>query len=493
MTLRSRTTASPARRWQPPSPVLALIACTGLLVAGWSWVTPAFQAPDENAHAAWVQKFAETGGFGGGPLPGYLSSELGFALDVSRAQDVAGQPQFQPTWDRLTYDYFLESPFSAEQRADAAGPNPAASNPDLYYVLAAAPYLLAEKADSFSRVHAMRLLGVLGGCLLALGAWLLAAELLPRGLGPVLATAVSGLMPMIGFVEGSVSPDVLMYPLWALVLAAGVRALRRPGWRWFAAMLALTAAAVAVKYQSLALLPAVGFVAVVLAARRITWGSPRARALLALAALAVFLVILLLAGQRGGLGAQVQDALRGPGDQSLAFRAREYVSYLWQFYLPRPSFLNVFEMPGDYGFWNTIFKEYVGAFGWHEVKLAGWLYGAAFAVALLALAGAVRAIVLADALRRHAAVMGFFAIITICLTLTLHWTDFSMLKADRTFIQGRYFLPLNPLFGVAVGAAIGVGLLRWPRLQRAAAGATLALLVLLNVVSFATVAERFYA
>src|SRR5881628_1086040 len=107
--------------------------------------------PDENAHSGLVQHFAETGSFSGGTRPGYASTEQAGAISASRSDFVTANPLLEPPADRQRYERWLRTPFSAAARGDAAGPNPAATNPRLYYVVAAAPYGLAEGSDFFTR------------------------------------------------------------------------------------------------------------------------------------------------------------------------------------------------------------------------------------------------------------------------------------------------------------------------------------------------------
>lgn len=454
-----------------------------------------FLAPDENVHVAHVQKYAETGGFTGGTLPGYRSTEQTEASDALQSDYTAGDLLVQPTRDDRSYRAWLRHHFPAAARGDAAGPNAADSNPPLYYLAASVPYEIASGSDLFTRVMTMRLLGVLFAAALALAAWHLAAELLPEGPGRIVATAVTALFPMANFIEGSVSPDGAMYALWAFVFLAGVKALRGSG-RWLIAMVLGVALAMGVKYQSTALFPGVLLVLAVYGFRHwpVSWPRrPRSRfAVLAGTGLGVA-VLAFLGGQRGWLGGQVQDALSGTSGNSLGTTLRQYVSYLWQFYLPRPAFLTRFVMPSRIDPWHVLFHEYWGGFSFHEVQFVGWIYFAILGVLVLLVIGAARALLCAGRLRRHGVILCYLALAAITLFLGLHWTDYKMLLDGHPFIQGRYFLPLTPLLGLVAGAAVGPALASRPRLQPVAAGGLLGLLVLLNLLSFGIVLERFYA
>lgn len=479
---------------KPPAPVLALAGCTALLVAAWAWVNPVFAgAPDENAHVGWVQHVAESWGSDSGARPGYASTEQAEAIVDSHSDFVTGQVELKPPRDRWRYEAWLAKSFTPQQRGDSAGPNPASANPPLYYLAASVPYRLGTGSDLFTRVLLVRLLGLLLGAILVVAVWHLAAEILPPGPGRTAAAAVAGLMPMIGFVEGAVNPDAAMYPAWAFVMLAGVKALRRGERRWVLLMVLGTAVAVAIKYQSLTLLPGVGFVLGALLYRRLPWASSRWRTLFLLGLGLLATVLVVVAGQRGWLGGQVQDIFGAANDRTLPQRFREYASYVWQFYLPRPSFLTEFPIPDTISFWDTVFTQYVGAFGWHEVRLADSLYYAALVVVVVSVALASWGLVRHRAFRSHRGALTYFGLIAIALVLSVHWTEYTMFKnGQQPFVQGRYFLPLNPLFALTVGVAVGPALARWHRVQAGALGAVVASLVLLNLASFGAVLQRFY-
>ena len=100
-----------------------------------------------------------------------------------------------------------------------------------------------------------------------------------------------------------------------------------------------------------------------------------------------------------------------------------------------------FAIPPNVGFWDTDFRQYTGAFGWHEVKLAEWVYVSAAVVVVALVAGAARAVAITGALRRHGLVIAFFALVALSLFFSLHWTEYTMIKESGTpFLQGRYFV-----------------------------------------------------
>jgi hypothetical protein len=299
---------------------------------------------------------------------------------------------------------------------------------------------------------------------------------------------------MIGFVQGSVSPDAPMYTLWAFVFLCGVKALQGSR-RWLIPLLLGSVTAVAVKYQSVALLPGVGFVGAVYAYRKLPW--PRragGRLGLVLGTVVLALAVAFLAGRTGALGAQLKDALHGTGGLPLTTSLREYLSYIFQFYFGHPSFLTKFAyLPPDIDFWHTIWIQYWGAFSLHEVQYAPWVYYVILVIFIVLLIGAVRAIAADAVWRRNAAILAFLGIPALALFLGLHWTDYKMLKQGHPFIQARYFLPLNPLIGLMAGAGIGARVNRRTWAPELIAGAVVALVLLLNLISFGAMFDRFYA
>ena len=87
--------------------------------------------------------------------------------------------------------------------------------------------------------------------------------------------------------------------------------------------------------------------------------------------------------------------------------------------------------------------------------------------------------------------LGIFGLTAACLVLGVHWVDFQSVHGkDTRVIQGRYLLPLMPLAGVAVAAALSN--LARPRRQ---IGAALVLggMAALQLLSLGLVAGRYFA
>src|SRR5215212_2809357 len=68
----------------PPSPLVFLLLATFLVGCAWALLVPPFQAPDENAHVAYVQSLAERGALPGNEGEGQ-STEQRAAADAANA------------------------------------------------------------------------------------------------------------------------------------------------------------------------------------------------------------------------------------------------------------------------------------------------------------------------------------------------------------------------------------------------------------------------
>jgi hypothetical protein len=484
------------RRWlrRPPAPLGALLALTALVGVAWALVTPVFQAPDENSHFAYVQSLGERFQLPGDEKRQKASTEQDVAASVSNADQAAAQLPVRMEWSRDAYERWRARAraFPHSARTDGGGANPAASNPPLYYLYEAVPYRVAEGGDLFTRVLVLRLASVLWLLATVVGVWLLVGELLGRDrLAQLTAAGTAGLLPMLAFVSASINPDAMLYAVWSFALWLGVLILRRGLTPARAAWLfALVGLGCVVKATSYALLPGAALVlAVGLWRTRPAGSRPALRAVAAAAGgllltLGIWFVIARLSDRPAA--AQVADAA---GHAQLS--VREFVSYVWQFYLPRLPFMNPSLLHSDglpvYAVW---LKTGWGAFGWLEVRFASPVYPllalVTAAVAIVALVGLWRA-------RRSVDpwVVLFFVVIAGALLFGLHWTEYRLLRSGAgPFNVGRYLFPMIGVAGLAVAQT--VRMLR-PAWRPGGAALVLSGLFVLNLYSLALMVVRFYA
>jgi 4-amino-4-deoxy-L-arabinose transferase-like glycosyltransferase len=487
----TNTSVEHHRPRRPPAALLFLLATTLALGCVWALVVPPFQAPDENAHVAYVQSLAELGKLPGDAARPYRSTEQTSGADAANADQTAQQLFVKPEWSTRRHDAWLERHFTAQERSDGGGANPASTNPPLYYLSLVPPYELASGGDLFDRISALRLGSVLFLLLTVTAAWLLAGVVFgPNRPLQLAAASVPALLPMVTFISASVTPDSLLYAVSGFILWLGARLITgRGGRRDVAAICVVAALAVVTKATSYALLPAVA-IAVMTYALRAGGGARRLALTLVLAAVAFAAV----AGP-WYVTARLEDR---PASGQLAGSApasavdyREFASYVWQYYLPRLPFQTEYGPLGNYPqAYETWFKQSVGAFGWLETRWPGPVYAALFVLAALVFAAALVALV-----RRRRALdpmlLVFFATAVVTLVAGLHWNEYRLAEGSGILAsQGRYLFPLLPLAGLVAAAALTAVP---ERLRAGALGVLVGGLSALQLFAVALVVTRFYA
>jgi hypothetical protein len=472
-----------------PAPLGALLAATALLAVTWALVTPAFMAPDEFAHIAYVQSLGEDFRLPGDVERQPLSTELNEASAAMNATQTAAVIDVKLEWRQAAYLRWRArtEQLGAAARADGGGPNPASSNPPLYYLFETVAYRAAYGGDFFDRLLAARMASLLWLLVTVTACWLLAGEIFGRNRLLQLATAsVAGLAPMMSFISATVNPDAALYAVWSLALWLGVRILRRkltPGRA--AAFCAAVGLTVCIKAIGIALIPpALLVLALGLSARR---PLPRSRALLlagsGLAALAAtagaWVIVARLLGRPAA--SQVAGAATGGTD------FRELASYLWQFYLPRAPFQSDYATGGIY---ETFVKGSWGKFGWLEVQFSSPVYWLLTAITVVTVVAA-GIVVWRKRGTIHRGIAVFLAAVCVALLAALHWTDYHQLEAgSQGFMQARYLFPLVGIAGLVVAQA-----LQLLPAQRHAVGAAAVVggLFVLQVLALGVSIVRFYA
>lgn len=464
----------------------AIAAVAFLNAAAWSLITPAFQVPDEVAHVAYVQSVGETGAPPRDPRSIVLSPEQSAAMADAGFGTMAAPTLHAGAWSplqqaRLLAD--LRRPLSRRASIPAGEGEP---EPPLYYTLESLPYRAAAGATLLDGLTLMRLLSAALAGVTALLCFLFVRECLP---GRPWAWTVGGLgvafAPMLGFISGGVNPDALLYALSAALFLCVARAWRRGMTRRLALVAgALIAAGMLTKVNFYGLVPG-ALLGLALAARRTTLAWDRRLA-------ALLGVTLLLAGGLFVLGTGFQVlvwhrpfAVGRPAAPESHVGLWSHLGYIWQVFLPRLPFQprTTLTHPG----YEQLFRSFVGVFGWMVVWLPARAYRAAELVLALTGALALRSL-LADRreLRwRSRELLSYLAMAAVLLLLVGLSAD---LRRDILHIvQGRYLLPLLPLFGMLLalgargagerwGRALGVGLV--------AAAVALSLLGQLTTVAF---------
>lgn len=485
-----------------PRPLTLLLVAVAVLGVTWALLVPPGQAPDEPAHIGYVQVLAEDFRLPDEKPGPTFSREQELAQAYANVDQTAQVLLTRPEWSKLAYSDWqhADAAVPGDTRGGAGhagsfrGANPARANPPLYYLWESIPYLVASGGDFFDRLYAMRLWSVLLLLVTTAATWLLIGELTDRRRSLQLAgAAVVGMQPMAVFVSSSVNPDAGLIACFALAFWLGARVLRRGlTARDGFALGAVTALAIVTKGTGYALVPAVALALGVGAWRRLP--DRRAAALTAgLGGLALVVPVGLWLALARSLDRAAVNRVPGTGGGGAAAAGLPHfglLDYLWQFYLPKLPFLN--NVPGipRLPVFDIWVKTGWAAFGWLEVRFPFWVYVLLAIVTALALGGAVAA--LARRRRRDdLPLVAFFATAALALLAGLHWIEYKTLLSEGvTFNQGRYLLPLLPLFGVCVAAALT---LVPTRLRMRTTGALIGAAVVLQVFSLALVAGRFYA
>lgn len=493
-----------ARPSRVPRPLLIVLALAFVCGSAWAYVSPAFLAPDEDVHFAYVQTLAERQRLPGGIEGKSVASDQLRAINASNTPTTVFFPYANPEWSGAAYERWRREQRDLP-RDDGGGSNAATSYPPAYYAYETLPYLAASGGDSFTRLYAARLGSLVWLLVSTTAAWLLCGELFGRRRVPqVTAAATVGLWPVMDFISGSVNPDAMLYAVWSVIFwrAAVIahRGLTPLRGLTFGLLLGL---AMLVKVTTLVLVPpAALFVAWA------AWTAWRRRGRLATAvasagawavAFAVPTIGWLAATRSSGRSAYAQAEQVGA---STGFDVREFASYLWQFYLPKLPFMQEidhhYSVVSDLPVLNTWVGMSWGSFGWASVWFPEPLYLIAFvvtgALVVLALTGGVRRWRARAARPLPAGRIGLLLFLAAAAGATvagLHWTDYRFyVEGDGPFAQGRYLFPLVALAGIVVAAALDA-LPRRARLP--ATAAWLGLLVALQVASLALVGARFYA
>jgi len=439
--------------------VAAVAACNAIV---WSFITPAFQVPDEVAHVAYVQAIGETGRPPARPPALTLSREQATLMGDTRFGEIGDNTYRAAVWlpaqrRRLVAD--LSRPLSRRQTIPAFEAEP---EPPLYYALQAIPYRLADDDSLLSRLTLMRLCSALLAGLAALLSFQFVRECLPSrpwawtvgGLGVALA-------PMLGFVAGGVNPDALLFALSAALFLCVARAWRR-GLTGRLALCCgvLIAAGMLTKVNFYALVPG-ALLGLVLAARRTAHASDRRIAPLLAAAVAPAAALFLAGVAFETLVWHRSITAARPIAPESHVGLLSHLGYIWQVFLPRLPFepRTALSAPG----YVQLFESFVGAFGQLVVWYPRWAYRLA-AVGLAVGLALVARMLAADPRKlrwRRDELLGYAAMAAMLMLLVGLSAD---LRRNLVgIVQGRYLLPLLPLFGALLAlAARGAGE-RWGR------------------------------
>jgi 4-amino-4-deoxy-L-arabinose transferase-like glycosyltransferase len=460
-----------------PLPLALLLACAAITGAAWSFLKPPLQGPDEVAHVTYVQRIVEnkeipwtrSANSDPGLGPSEFAAVLAYASIRPLIQNLAARPAWSPADEQL---YYLASSHVPRTKG---GETSTFVNPPLYYLYEAVPYAVGHSGTFFTRALFMRLANVVLLLASVVFFWLLAGEVLGRGLAQFVAATSAALIPQLLNIVGTVNADNLLITLWSAALWLMVVILRRGATRGRVIGLLLACfGALLTHGRGIPIFLPAGMTLVLVFARHRGWRAVTPLRVMA-ATFAVYLVVLLWWASKGPQG-----------------NAREFISYVWQFYLPKLGFMK--PMIGVHYTWHQAWVDHLWSGYSHlEIEIPANLEKAVWLGVRVGLVMLVAALIAKRrAVRRESASAVVLASAVIGTLLALHLIAYRAMlgfSADPV-LTGRYLLPLIALFGVAVGIVVKA----LPRpLVGPAAGLAIGGTLAMQFVAVGLVLERFYA
>ena len=468
---------------------LALLIVCGVAVT-WTWISfqPPWIGPDETGHFAYVQRMVEQR-----EIPWFItghpesettgtSTEVGTAVVQMGARAMDGNYAMKDTTrhpDELIWEE-AEAQLDNEAKANTAYMAPML-NPPAYPLYEAVPYAATSGMDVFSRLYVLRLWNIPLVIAVIVSAWVFTGLLVgERRSLQVLGTAVAMLNAQFVAVSGFVNADALIAALYSVAFALMALILLRGPTR--ARVIALAAVALAAGLTHGRGLPLLLPAALTLG---IAWWRAtrphghRARVLAAAGAGGALLV---------GALVVVRVATGSLTDFS---KTREFLSYLWQFYLPKLGFMDAVPH-SDWGVRDVFIDRFWGTSPQLDATVAPWLIDLMSAVSRIGLVAFL--VVLAvrwRTTRRVGALAVVLLIAFVGYLLALHVAGYRSIASGSTdtVITGRYLIP----FVVLLGAMVAAGISWLPRRAIPVAASALVFATLaLHYASFGALVVRFH-
>jgi hypothetical protein len=500
---RARSPLAALARWAGkartiPRPLAALLAVATIQVVAWILVLPPFQGPDEEAHFAYVQYLAETG-----KKPDrYAGSGRSYSTEEGEAMKwanllvlrgvLAARPDWTPAAERRWRE--VEASLPAGRSSDGDGPNAAGQNPPLYYALETIPYHLAPGGSFLNRFYVARFTSAFFYVAAVAFMWLIAAELFRPLWLRTLATAIFALHPKLAMLGALINPDTLLVLIWTVFIYLGLRIIRHgPSPTRLVGAGVTAAASVLTHGRGLAILPAL---VVLLGIAYLRWRPPiRQTLLVAAIGLGITAAGLAIAGVFtsgvSGEGAAYGGLLGWLDDRS--FNVRQFLSYLWQFYLPKLEFMQPsIGVPG-YGFGEVYIQSFYSDFASLEVQYPRFAIDLLQVATMVLLLGLYTvAVTRLAALKRNWATITFLLLAGLSMVAVLHVSSYTtmLINPGDPVITGRYLFPLLSLLAIAVTVVVAA-LPR--RIGAFATGALVAAGLVLQLSGLGLAFVRFYA
>jgi 4-amino-4-deoxy-L-arabinose transferase-like glycosyltransferase len=482
--------------------LVALYAVGTLNALAWSLFTPALQIPDEPAHLAYVQDLVEKGQ-PPQPIGSSLSPELNVVVDSVNVTHVNFRRDARPPWFASDDAVAAARLATKPSRKNLAWYLPVADYPPAYYAAMAPVYraVTAEGGSTLDAITPMRAVSALLAGFAVLGVFLFLLELFPERRYLALAIAlICAYQPLFTFISGGVNPDALLIPIGVAMFWLFARAFRRGlNVRLAIGLGLLLSGALLTKVAALGFVPGwLAGVALLLwreraRGRRGTLAHGAAAVLPAALPLLAYGALnagpwhrpVLPTGLTGGGGEAAPVVAQAPAHQVSSFAV-----YLYEYLFPRfgqmTDFFHSSWTPKD--LWVP---AWLGKFGWADYGFSnGVNRGALIVYAVIALAAIVGLVRLVRERRGQWAPIAVAALLGIGLIVAIAKAGYPLRAAGNyIFEQGRYYMPLLPLFALAIALAAR-------NLRPRAGHAIVVLLVLVSIAhlggALALTVKRYY-
>ena len=444
--------------------------------------------PDASAHFAYAQDLAENHHAPSRQSgTGSESTELGTLYYQLNLEPILLHPEGKPTFSAVDRIQAALDKQPAAARKNGTGPNAAANYPPVYYAYEAVAYELSPARSLLGRLFFMRLATTLLFVVTVWLTWLIAAELFARTWVRTLATGMVALQPKLGFGAGIINPDLMLVMVATGALLMALRLVRHGPTLGRVLWLAAFAGVGAIVHPRGLFLPPFAVIALGIAFVR---GWPGRRRALAFGAAVVGItftcVAISIAWSQGHAGGAISENPVG------GFNARQFVSYLWQFYLPKLGVMNPKVGPPEYGYRQVYIDSYFSAFASFSVS-----YRPVILDLLQVLAGIGLVALWTTIVTRWHTVLARSREVAVCVVFflglmsLLHVVSYMNLRGSTDpVLTGRYLLPAVALYGCAIAWVVS-SLPR--RLGVALAGILLGVALLLAVGGVGLSLDRFYA
>ncbi len=479
-------------------PTAAWVCATIALLnaVAWSLIVPSFQGKDEVDHFAYVAQLAENNALPKhGPearANGTYSPEQTRVLTALNYWYTAHAPQ-TPAISSLAEQRTLTSAVHAGLSTKGPGEAGVATpEPPLYYALQTIPYAFGH-GNILAQLQLMRLTGAIFGALTVLFAFLFLRELLPSS--PQLATAGAlcvALQPQLAFMDGTVSPDSMLYAVSAALLLCLARAFRKGLELRLAVVLGvLIAIGFGTKLNFVGLAFGIFLGLSVLALREMRTGGLEAVRPAAIAAAIGLAPVLIYAFVNALSNDPTLGSVSGGETQIASTSPAHELSYIWQLYLPRlPGMTPYFT--GLTTFKDIWFDRSIGLYGWMDTVFPTWVDNLALIpAAAIALLAARELYARRSSVHTHASELAVYIAIAIGLLALIGASSYAsnVLGGSAAFGEPRYLVPLIPFLAAIVVLAIrGAG----PRWAPIVGSAIVILFLGHDVFSQLQVVARFY-